>query len=219
MLEDKEIQEARALIDRLPDTYAKATSSRLFRLFRIIGAEFAQVRDALTTTEAYRDVDQATGATLDRLGANVGQDRGQVSDYTYRGLIKGKIARNLSPGDVDSIKGIVSVMLSIPVSEVSVTPYWRRVEQEPAAVEIAAPLHALAQYQLPPERWASIMQLIVAAGVRASVLLRGTFQFASLPAESQYAVDKGFADLEQTIGGRLGAYYDAPTPELPIKTR
>ena len=84
-------------------------------------------------------------------------------------------------------------------------------------MEIAAPLHALAQYQLPPERWAAIMQLIVAAGVRASVLLRGTFQFSSLPAESQYAADKGFADLEQTTGGRLGAYYDAPTPELPIK--
>ena len=91
----------------------------------------------------------------------------------------------------DSIKGIVSVMLSIPVSEVSVTPYWRRVEQEPAAVEIAAPLHALAQYQLPPERWAAIMQLIVAAGVRASVLLRGTFQFSSLSAESQYDAVEG----------------------------
>ena len=214
---DKELQEARELINRLPDTYAKETSSRLFKFFRVLGAEFAEVRDALTTTEEYRDIDRAAGETLDRIGSNVEQERGQVSDYTYRGLIKGKIARNLSPGDADSIKGIVSVMLSVPVSEVSVTPYWRRVEQEPAAVEIAAPLHALAQYQLPPERWAAIMQLIVAAGVRASVLLRGTFQFSSLPAESQYAADKGFADLEQTTGGRLGAYYDAPTPELPIK--
>ena len=184
MLEIKEIQEARALIDRLPDTYAKATSSRLFRLFRIIGAEFAQVRDALTTTEAYRDVDQAAGATLDRLGANVGQERGQVSDYTYRGLIKGKIARNLSPGDVDSIKRIVSVMLSIPVSEVSVTPYWQRVEQEPAAIEIAAPCTRWPKAAAPGGR----LSVIIAAGVRARCYSAG--RFSSVPsAESQYAAE------------------------------
>lgn len=97
--EQLEIQEAEALIRRLPDTYAKQKSSRLFRLFRVIAAQFAQVRTALQTTERYRDIDQAAGYTLDLLGANVGQDRGQVSDYTYRGLIKGRIARNLSSGE------------------------------------------------------------------------------------------------------------------------
>jgi len=213
--EVREIEEAEALIRRLPDTYAKEKSSRLFRLFRVIAAEFAQVREALQTTERNRDIDQASGATLDMLGANVGQDRGQVSDYTYRGLIKGRIARNLSSGDVDDIKQIVSVMLSIPVSEVTVTPLWRRIEQEPAAVEIAAPLNALAQYQLPPERWAQIMQLIVAAGVRAAVLLRGTFRFSRFPDQVEYG-EHGFSDVDRTTGGTLGAYYDAPTPELPI---
>src|SRR5690606_26359548 len=200
---------------RLPDTYAKEKSSRLFRLFRVIAAEFAQVRGALQTTERYRDIDQAAGYTLDLLGANVGQDRGQVSDYTYRGLIKGRIARNLSSGDVDDITQIVSVMLSIPVSEVTVTPLWRRIEQEPAAVEIAAPLNALAQYQLPPEQWAQLMQLIVAAGVRAAVLLRGTFRFSKFPDQVEYG-EHGFSDVDRTTGGTLGAYYDAPTPELPI---
>lgn len=214
--EVREIEEAEALIRRLPDTYAKEKSSRLFRLFRVIAAEFAQVRDALQTTERYRDIDQASGYTLDLLGSNVDQERGQVSDYTYRGLIKGRIARNLSAGDVDDIKQIVSVMLSIPVSEVTVTPLWRRIEQEPAAVEIAAPLTALAQYQLPPERWAQIMQLIVAAGVRAAVLLRGTFAFSQSPDQVEYDEKHGFSDEDRKQGGTLGAYYDAPTPELPI---
>jgi len=217
MSEEKEMQEAQALSRRLPSTYSRLTNSSLFRLFRIIGAEFAQVREALTSTERYRDVDQATGKTLDLLGANVAQSRGQVSDNTYRGLIKAKIARNLSPGDIDSIKRIVSVMLSVPVSEVSVTPFWRRVEQEPAAVEIAAPLYALAQYQLTPDKWVEIMRLIVAAGVRVSALLSGTFQFSSLSDQSQYDPEKGFANPEQTTGGRLGAYYDAPSPDLPIE--
>lgn len=269
-----EHEEARQLIERLPDTYNKSPGGRLFRLFRIIGAELAEVRAALTRTEKYRDIDQATGRTLDYIGSNVQQPRGQLADETYRALIKTKIARNLSRGDVDSVKRIIASMLSIDPSGVELQMGWRDDPPEPAAVTLlSAPLDAIARFGLGPEEFAVIAQRIVAAGVRVGTLLQGTFEFDDLPkllaadlepfqaahdpvlvgdsivddgwvvdgeaefdedsgleyflhvllgidiyeyGDTELDPDKGFADEAQTIGGTLGAYYDAPSPELPI---
>lgn len=209
-------KEAKRLIDRLPDTYAKESGSRLFRFFRIFGAELGELREAIETTGRVRDVDQASGKTLDFIGANVQQPRGRLPDATYRGLIKAKIARHLSRGDVDSIKGIVAMMLDVDRSVVVVTPQWNLPGNEPAAVEISAPLDALARYEIGPDAWSQIASLIVAGGVRVLVLLRGTFQFSTQAAVSEYDPDKGFADLGQTFGGKLGAFYDAPAEDLPL---
>lgn len=269
-----EKEEARRLVERLPDTYTKEPGSKLFRFFRIMAAELNAIKDALTTTERYRDVDQAAGQTLDRLGSNVRQPRGQLVDDTYRALIKTKIARNLSRGDVDSVKRIIASMLSIDPSGVEMQMGWQDDPPEPAAVSIlSAPLDAIARFGLGPEQFAVIAERIVAAGVRVGVLLQGTFEFGDLPpllaadlepfqavhdpvlvgdsnvddgwvvdggtefdedsgleyflhvllgidiyeyGPTQSDDDRGFADEAQTIGGTLGAYYDAPSPELPI---
>lgn len=268
--------EAQRLVERLPDTYAKKPGSKVVRFFQIMAGELNAIKDALTTTERYRDVDQATGRTLDRIGSNVRQPRGQLADETYRALIKTKITRNLSRGDVDSVKRIIASMLSIDPSGVELQMGWRDDPPEPAAVTLlSAPLDAIARFGLGPEEFAVIAQRIVAAGVRVGTLLQGTFEFDDLPKLKVLAADlepfqaahdpvlvgdsivddgwvvdgeaefdedsgleyflhvllgidiyiyeygdldpdKGFADEAQTIGGTLGAYYDAPSPELPI---
>lgn len=175
-------EEARQLVERLPDTYNKQQESRIFRLFRVIGAEIAQLRAALTTTETYRDVDQATGATLDRIGRNVGQLRGQARDETYRALIKSRIVRNLSRGDVNSIKRILAATLNISPSDVQITQYWREENPEPAAIEIfGVPLSALGEFSLTHQQFAALVQRIVAAGVRVSTMLEGTFEYSDVP--------------------------------------
>lgn len=269
-----EKEEARRLVERLPDTYSKEPGSKLFRFFRIMAAELNAIKDALTTTERYRDVDQAAGWTLDRIGSNVRQPRGQLADETYRALIKTKIARNLSRGDVDSVKRIIASMLSIEPSGVEMRMGWQDDPPEPAAVSIlSAPLSAIANFGLGPQDFAVIAERIVAAGVRVGVLLQGTFEFDDVPplfpadvqpfeaihdpvligdsvvdsdwlvdgeaafdedtgleywfhvvfgidiheyGPTQYDDERGWADEAQTIGGTLGAFYDAPTPELPI---
>lgn len=269
-----EHEEARQLIERLPDTYNKSPGGRLFRLFRIIGAELAEVRATLARTEKYRDIDQATGRTLDYIGSNVQQPRGQIADEPYRALIKTKIARNLSRGDTNSVKRIIAAMLSIDPSGVELHPGWREQLPEPAAITIlSAPLDAIARFGLGPEDFAAIAERVVAAGVRVGVLLQGTFEFDTVPpllpvalvpfaaihdpvlddqsmVDSQWLVDgdaefdentgleyflhvllgidiyqhgptqydeeRGWADEAQAIGGTLGAFYDSPTPDLPI---
>src|SRR5690606_10076868 len=135
-----------------------------------VGSELAQIRLALRTTERYRDIDQATGATLDGIGRNVRQPRGQLSDRAYRTVIKAAIARHLSPGTVDAIKQIVAAMLDVPVTEINVRQMWTADPPEPAAVLITAPIGALAEFELTPAQFAVLMQRIVAAGVRVSSL-------------------------------------------------
>lgn len=196
--------------------YHTRKRSGIFRLFRIVGAEIASLRKALETTERYRDIDQATDATLDRIGSNVRQFRGTLPDSTYRTLIKGRIARSLSPGDTNNIKDILATMLDIEPSEVTVDPFWIRDTPEPAAIEITVPLDALAQVQIDPGQFPLLAERIAAGGVRVASLLTGTFAFSSKENESEFDVDIGFADIDQTTGGTLGAYYDpAESPPLP----
>lgn len=210
-----EFVEAEHLVKRLPDTYNKTRGSRITRLFRVVGAEFAEIRRSLITTERMRDIDQATGATLDGIGRNVHQLRGQLNDRAYRTLIKAKIARHLSPGDVNSIKQVVSTMLDIPMSEVGVRQLWRADPPEPAAVEVSAPIHALAQFELSPTQFATIMQHIVAAGVRVTSLLGGTFELSEQLEQDE---ERGLADDDMTFGGTLGEYYDiGDETELPLE--
>lgn len=211
-----EVAEAMNLARRLPDTYAKHRGSRIFRLFRVVGAELAELRRALQTTERMRDIDQATGATLDGIGRNVRQPRGRLPDRAYRALIKAKIARHMSPGDVNSIKQVVSAMLDIPMTAVGVRQLWRADPPEPAAVEISAPMDALAKFELTPTQFAAIMQHVVAAGVRATSLLGGTFELSELFETGDE--ERGLADDAMTVGGTLGEYYDVGDDiDLPLE--
>lgn len=213
----KELHEARTWLRRLPDAYPKLEDTRLFKLTRLLTAEFVELREVFEKIEIYRDVDEATGTTLDLLGRNILQLRGQTTDETYRALIKSKAARNLSRGDVNDVKEIVAGMLSIDPSEVTLAVLWERDPAEPAAVEVAAPMTPLATFNLTPEQFAAVVQLIVAGGVRASTLLQGTFQLSSVYDELETSDEKGLADLDQTTGGTLGEYYDVRnTPPLPF---
>lgn len=200
-----ELVEAQFMVRRLPDTYNKEQESRITRLFRIVGQQVTELQRTLRTTERQRDIDQARGATLDAIGRNVSQGRGGLSDAAYRVLIKAKIARNISSGDVDAIKETLAAMLNIQTDDVGVRQMWLATPPEPAAVEVHAPLHALERFGLSPEQFAIIVQTIVAAGVRASTWLGGTFELSE---ELEQDVERGLADDEMTSGGTLGGYYE-----------
>lgn len=200
-----EFVEAQYMVRRLPDTYNKEQESRITRLFRLVGQQVTELQRTLRTTERQRDIDQARGATLDVIGRNVSQGRGGLSDAAYRVMIKAKIARNLSPGDVDGIKHTVASMLNIQTDDIGVRQMWLATPPEPAAVEVHAPLHALGRFGLSPEQFATIVQSIVAAGVRASTWLGGTFELSE---ELEHDTERGLADDEITFGGTLSGYYE-----------
>jgi hypothetical protein len=90
-------------------------------------------------------------------------------------------------------------------------------EGEPAAIFIDIPTDLLNRIGFSINQFGRLANRIVAGGVRANVLFQGTFSFSSQYDLSEYDNEKGFADLEQTTGGKLGAVYDpGKDVDLPI---
>jgi hypothetical protein len=209
----------RRMLEHLTDNYQKQPQSRIGKLFTLVAEELDQVKDTLQEIERARDMDQASGETLDRIGYNVQQYRGQANDEIFRLLIKSKIARNLSTGDINTLIHIISITLDADPAEIEIVElHSHPTAPEPAAIALLSiPLQRISQAGMSIEQFSMMVQRMVAAGIRVnSISLAGTFQFAS-GTESEYDAESGFANPEQTTGGKLGAVY-APgySPQLPL---
>ncbi|GAC41694.1 hypothetical protein [Paenibacillus popilliae] len=205
------------LISRLTDVYRKDEGSNIGKLMSIIAAELERLQDTQQRMLTWRDIDKAEGTTLDRIGTNVVQPRGAASDDVYRVLLKSKIARNLSKGDIDTVIRVISVAVGAPYSEIEICEkYTDPVEPEPAAISLMRlPLDRVNASGISLEQFACIIQRTVAAGVRVdAVELAGTFSFGAIGDSADPA--SGFADLVQTTGGRLGAVLQGDDNDLPI---
>lgn len=205
------------LLSRLPDYFDKRSESTLGKLLAIVAEQLAKLEETQERIRLWRDIETAKGPTLDRIGVNVGQPRGVATDEVYRILLKSKIARNRSTGDINTIIRVLSVALSCPPSDVKIEEMWEAETSEPAAIAlIQLPLDRLNQAGMDPIQFARIVQRTVAAGVRVGAIeLSGTFEFGMIdePPDS----GKGFVDETGVTGGTLGAVY-APSQniDLPI---
>ncbi|ALS27204.1 hypothetical protein IJ21_18030 [Paenibacillus sp. 32O-W] len=206
------------MLRRLTDVFSKDPNSNIGKLMSILAEQLQKLEQTTCRVEEWRDIDKAQGTTLDRIGENVAQHRGAATDEIYRILIKSKIARNLSTGDINTIIGVLSTALNTDPSEIKITErYTDLVEPEPAAISlIALPIERINAIGMNPAQFAQIVQKTVAAGVRVGVIeLTGTFEYGAIgdPADQ----NAGFADITQTTGGTLGAAYSPGlVPDLPI---
>lgn len=207
------------LIKKLTDVFIKNPNSNIGKLLRILSGPINELKDGFEKIERWRDIDEAKGTTLDEIGANVGQKRGAASDDVYRILIKSKIARNLSKGDVNTIIRVIALAVGASYSDIKITQKFHDpLEPEPAAISLMRlPLEKLAASGIELGQFVQIIQKTVGAGVSVqSVELQGTFEFGSLP--ESYDSAAGFGDLnDESIGGSLGAVYDSDSDtNLPI---
>lgn len=170
MSELKELQEATDLINRLPDTYTKQPMSNLFRLFRIVGAELAELRAALQTTERYRDIDQAAGATLDRIGwGNLRIPRDGATDITYSLRIKAQIIQYKADGTIDALIEGLAFALDCRPDAIGVDPGYMILEQ-PASLLITAPHAVLLESALSGAEIQDLVEGMAAAGVSSEMI-------------------------------------------------
>lgn len=188
-------------------------------MLRIISESISEVKEGFEKIERWRDIDEAKGTTLDQIGANVGQKRGAASDDVYRILIKSKIARNLSKGDVNTIIRVIALAVGADYSDIKITAKFNDpLEPEPAAIFLMRlPLDKLAASGIELNQFVQIIQKTVGAGISVqSVELQGTFEFGGLPETVDPAT--GFGDVnDESVGGTLGAVYQAGTnTDLPI---
>lgn len=191
----------------------------LHKLMQIFSDELIILKKSIDRVEEWRDIDQAEGQTLDDIGSNVNQSRGQATDPVYRILLKSKIARNLSDGTINTIIQVLSTALSIDKKELTIVEKWYDPDDpEPAAIKvIELPLERLNESGLDPANFVRIIKQTVAGGISVgTVELSGTFEFGD---ESNAIVPiHGFGDVnDATIGGYLGAVYTPSNDvQLPI---
>lgn len=205
------------MLKRLTDNYKKDPNSNIGKLLSIISDEMEEIKSNFETIGNYRDIDQAAGNTLDKIGVNVQQFRGVATDEVYKILLKSKIARNLSQGDINTIIRVLSITLNTDPSNIRVTELYTTIDNEPAGIFVSVPTQLLNSVGFSVSQFGRLVNRIVAGGVRANVLFQGTFQFSSLPATSETDSTKGFANVAQTTGGSLGAFYDpANDVDLPL---
>ncbi len=202
------------MLQRLTDNYAKDPESNIGKLLGIVAGELEELRDTIERIDLWRDIDEAEGSTLDRIGKNVQQLRGQATDPVYRILLKTKIARNMSDGAINTIIRVLSIALQAEPEEIVIEELW---ETEPATIHISVPTEVLNASGFSLSQFGRLVNRIVAAGVKAYVLLEGTFAFSSIVDESENDPDAGYADLAQTTGGYFGAIYDpGDETDLPL---
>lgn len=202
-------------VDRLTDAYNKDPESNVMKMAKLTTEHIQQNQDVYERIRDWRDVDKAQGKVLDLHGNDVRQARGQLPDPAYRVLIKSKIKRNLSDGSINTIIDFVSFILQVNKREVSVTELWK--SGKSAAVQITAPVGPISNTGLTVRQFGTLLDLIVAGGVRAESIFEGTFEFSSVKDVSETDINKGFSNLTQTTGGTLGLLYDPENDyELPI---
>ncbi|WP_100488546.1 hypothetical protein [Sporolactobacillus pectinivorans] len=199
-------------ISKLTDRYIKDPKSNIGKVLTIISDEVDTLSDTISTVESWRDLQQAKGTTLDLIGADFSQPRGQMPDEIYRSIIIAKIVQGQSDGTYNKMITAIAKTLSCDLTDIVI-----QADSAPAAIIVQrAPLTALNSIGLSINQFIQIVEQVVSAGVSiTSINLEGTFGFAS-GTSLETSID-GFADLAQTTGGIFGGLF-APEDDykLPI---
>jgi len=124
------------LINRFTSNYKKNPESKIAKLMSIFDLEFEKLKQVFLQIELYRQIDKATGVTLDNIGNNVLEERGGMDDIMYRLFLKTKIKANLSGGQVQTLNEILEVILG--ENFLGVREVWgdASYSNEPAAFEV-----------------------------------------------------------------------------------
>lgn len=207
------------MINLLTDNYNKNPDSNISKLFKLIADELQEIKDNLEKIGEYRDVDKATGYTLDKIGGNVKQYRGAATDEIYRILIKSKIARNMSTGDINTIIKVISQTINSDYSDIQIVEMYNDdTTPEPAAIKLLQiPLDKINEVGMSSNQFGRMVAKTLPGGVGLKeIRMEGTFEFGDIG--DLIDNQKGFSDINnQSIGGTLGATY-SPTEdrELPL---
>lgn len=201
-------------LDRLTDNFNKTKGGNTYKNAQLSVMSHQEQEDVLTTIDNWHDVDQAEGTTLDMHGKDVQQDRGQSSDEVYRVLIKSKVLRLLSDGSIDVVIDFLAFILDADPTEVRVRELWP--EGKTATLELTAPVEKIGRTGLNARQFGTLLNMVVAGGVRAEGMFQGTFRFSNQLGVVEKS-PQGFAPVDMSSGGSLGVVYNPETDfELPI---
>lgn len=99
------------MLNRLPGVYRKDSESNIYKLIKLAADQMAAGENTLELIRSWRDINEAEGETLNKIGKDVGQSREGLNDDNFRKKIKIKIRANLSGGEIETLNSICLVLL------------------------------------------------------------------------------------------------------------
>ena len=124
------------MLDKLIDAYNKNPNSNIGKLFKVFADELQLLRDTAEKVERWKDVDEAEGQVLQRIGRNVLESQGQISENEYRQRIKTKRRADLSPGDRETLNEMMQVFFGDRFDSIAEAWELEEYDNEPAAIVI-----------------------------------------------------------------------------------
>lgn len=190
------------MLAKLTSNYNSDPCGNIASLFTLPADQMDELNTVLTTIMNWWDIDQAQGATLDRIGVNLNQSRGNLSDDLYRILLKTKAISNLSKGDINTVIEVMATIFQTPVSTVKLT------EQYPAGLFFTVPATVIQSSIITDFNTVlSFIQNTVAAGVS---ITGGFFTGTFLLGDANNPIvntNTGLSDITQNTGGTLSGFY------------
>lgn len=219
-------------VKRLPDAYFKGKDGNNYKLLHLNELAVDVFSKDLTDVLNCLDIMQATGKTLDLYGGSVDQKRGVLNDTQYRLMILTKIGKNICQGDYNSVVELLTQMFHCDKGDIIL-----RDSSEPCRVVVEKlPLEVLINAGFSSEQAITMIELLLPVCVKLSdANFEGTFEFGNIVRSStyenfstftyqkletktysqmeetysqEYDENKGFGNIEQTIGGYFGLILD-----------
>ena len=184
----------------LPDCYRKDVDSNNYKLLEIGHLAIDKLMNDINDTRDSKDLTKAYGATLERFGAMIGQSRGSLNDTQYRYLLYMKIGKNLVTGDYNSVIKVVRAMLGISDNSDELVIE----DAEGGNVRVKSiPLSTLVASGFSSRQAIKLIEQLLPLGIGINTdSFAGTFEFGDT--ENIYDENKGFSDINGSIGGYLG---------------
>lgn len=161
----------------------------------------------IAAVNASRDVDKATGLSLDAIGALVGRPRAGLADDLYRVFIKGQTLVNRSRGTAEDI---IAAVLAVVSNSGKRAYLVERTTSRSFELRVIGPVTAYEAQVLP-----GIVKRARAAGVRATTLMEpagttGPYLTLSPTALITTSTTQGLGDSsDPAVGGQLITVYDS----------
>ncbi|MCL2400678.1 MAG: hypothetical protein FWC91_13155 [Defluviitaleaceae bacterium] len=174
-------------ITHLTHNYRQDKNSNNYKLLDLGHQEHLQIQKTLRLIELWRDMDEAEGLTLDRIGKNVLELREGRNDVEFRKAIKIKIRGNLSVGTIDDLNAIAYALFGGSFRSVDETWHQSQYGYEPAGLVLSASYDPSLQGLF--LRYQDLLMAATAGGVGLSLVIRvgplvfvtsNTFNFVDL---------------------------------------
>ncbi|MED4455894.1 hypothetical protein [Metabacillus fastidiosus] len=171
------------MLKMLTDALSKKEDSNIGKILNIIHAQVTEVDKMLLKMDEWISIENAEGAVLDDIGADINQHRGQASDDRYRLMIRNKKARSLSDGTINKIIQALAFTLNTEPSEIKIRALWDGIE--PAAIMIEnIPIEILEKAGINTAEFEEIIQDVVSGGINIYISSSGLSEFLKLNGKS-----------------------------------